>query len=104
MLLLVSSFTSIVTELDVWQQVGKMAESIFVTIARPATFDAVVESNAKVLEDQEYPLRGTFLKIEHEAYRATVCSYTLHTEKYEPSPRQTPSGHADRPRGPPALI
>ncbi len=103
MLLAVSSFTSIVTELDAWRQVCSVAESIFVVIARPATLDAVVESAIEALAGQETLVKNSLFKtVVDEAQAALVCLGSLNSIRQEPPHQQTPVSSSDRPRGPPA--
>jgi len=105
MLLAVSSFTSIVTELDAWRQVCNLAESIFVVIARPAILDAMVESSAETLEGNPASNRNIFFKpIDHAVLENLVCLDMLNPAPHKPPPRLAPVCRADRPRGPPALI
>jgi len=104
MLLAVSSFTSIVTELDAWDHVCTVAESILVVIARPATYDAVVDSPHERNETQESITKHTFLQTVVNGEPVTlVCLGNQLPVRHEPPPRQIPAGCSDRPRGPPTI-
>lgn len=103
MLLAVSSFASIVTELDGWREVRSVAESLFIVIAHPAALDAVVEPTAEAIEGQAPSARNTLLKaIVNDAHTALVCLGPLSPALREPPPRLAPACCSDRPRGPPA--
>lgn len=101
-LLVVSSFTSIVTELDAWRQVSSVAESIFIMIARPAAFDAVVESSTEVLEYQDIPVKSALATLFDDAQTARPGIGVMNSIRTEPHPRQIHNSRAVRPRGPPA--
>ncbi len=101
MLLIVSSFTSIVTELDAWRHISNLAKSILIVIATPATFDAVVESTTEGLESQDSPVKIALIKLCDDTQTVRPGIDDLHSVRYEPPSRQIRTCRADRPRGPP---